>query len=418
MPSLATISSRFSLGVVLAIFPLLIAYYYGNDSAKTVALAINLSSYSSWLALGGYATVMRDFRLAKSTIEISKLNIVYQHLASFQSLGAVVLTVVIAIIYVQFAQPDYLTQSIFILGLIFGTIVQCSSFWLNLALGISYSKNNFVSVGLSVSILRLMAVLVVVVSSYFSNLPEVVLIASTAIFIFGSIMIYRYYNASVALPINERINNNKQLKALLLESIIYFKWSFLATAVFLLPITAIASISPNLLLPATIAFFLAGANQNLVAALITPQANGLLDGIGDLKVLKSYFYLTAKTTALVTFVMLLSTSLASLFMGKFIDSVSQENFLYMSMVLIIMSGIRALTLAPTQAAITLRKERLVMLSPILEAFASVIGVVVCWLLHKGDWIVGVFVLVVLIRIIVAWFVEAAQIAVHWELKSF
>lgn len=414
MPSLATISSRFSLGVVLAIFPLLIAYYYGNDSAKTVALAINLSSYSSWLALGGYATVMRDFRLAKSIIEISKLNVVYQHLASLQSLGAVVLTVVIAIIYVQFAQPIYLTNSIFILGLIFGVIVQCSSFWLNLVLGVSYSKNNFVSVGLSVSILRLMAVVVVVVGSYFSKKPEGILVAATILFIFGSIMLYRYYNASVVLPTNVRINNNKQLKALFSESIMYFKWSLLATAVFLLPITAIASIAPDLLIPATIAFFLAGANQNLVAALITPQANDLLDGVGNLKVLKSYFYLTAKITSIVTLVMLLGTWFASLLMGKYIDSGNQKNFLYMSMVLIIMSGIRALTLAPTQAAITLRKERLVMLSPILEALASVIGVVVCWLLNKGNWIIGVFVIVIIIRVMIAWFVETAQIIKNWE----
>ena len=150
MPGVATVISRFSLGIVLTALPILLAHFYGKDSAKTVALAINLSSYSSWLALGGYATVMRDFRLAENAFEKYRLSQIYRRLAFLQSVGALLLTVVIAGVYVKLAQPVYLSNSIdlLLIGLMFGVVIQCSSFWLNISLGISYSENRFIGLGI------------------------------------------------------------------------------------------------------------------------------------------------------------------------------------------------------------------------------------------------------------------------------
>ena len=412
--NLATVSSRFSLGAVLAFLPLLVAHYFGNELAKNVALAINLSSYSSWLALGGYSTVMRDFRLAKNAADISSLNNVYRRLASMQCVGAIILTTVIATIFVLLSKPYYLKYSSFVLSLIFGTIVQCSSFWLNLVLGRSYSKNKFIGVGLNVSILRFTAVIVVIFGSYLSNELESILIVTSVIFILSSIILYRFSTSTINLPINTDIQNNKQLKVLFIESIIYFKWSLFATAVFLLPVSAIAAIAPNLLLPATVAFFLAGANQNLVAAIITPRANSLLDGIGSLKILKSYYHYTINITLIVTLIMLLMTWLIGYFVNSHFKLENYYSYLYLSMALVAVSGVRALTLASTQAAITLKMERLVMLSPLLESAVSILGIAVCWYLNKGSWIVGVFLLAVVVILIVTISIESAQISNNWK----
>ncbi|UUZ74631.1 hypothetical protein LP414_19865 [Polaromonas sp. P1(28)-13] len=272
MPSMATVVSRFSLGIVLTVLPILFAHFYGNDLAKTVALAINLSSYSSWLALGGYATVMRDFRIAKNEFEKYSLNLIYKRLAVFQSIGAILLTSVISIAYVELVRPVYLIDSInlLLIGLMFGVVVQCSSFWLNVALGISYSSDNFVGVSMGVSILRILVLVVVFASSYIPINSEVILIVAMVFCGLGSLFLCRHYSIAPQAPGRDGNVKGKTFASLLAESVIYFKWSLLATAVFVFPITAISSANPDILLPATIAFFLVGASQNMVAALITP----------------------------------------------------------------------------------------------------------------------------------------------------
>jgi hypothetical protein len=331
-----------------------------------------------------------------------------------QCVGAIILTTVIATMFVLLSKPYYLKYSSFVLSLIFGTIVQCSSFWLNLVLGRSYSKSKFIGVGLNVSILRFTAVIVVIVGSYLSSELESILIVASVIFILSSIILYRFSTSTINLPINTDIQNNKQLKVLFIESIIYFKWSLLATAVFLLPVSAIAAIAPDLLLPATIAFFLAGANQNLVSALITPRANSLLDGVGSMKILKSYYNYTIKITIVITFIMLLMTWLVGYFINGYFKLENYYNYLYLSVALVAISGLRALTLASTQAAITLKMEKLVMLSHLLESAVSIIGIAVCWYLNKGSWIVGVFLLAVVVRLIVTISIESVQISNNWK----
>ena len=195
MPGVATVISRFSLGIVLTALPILLAHFYGKDSAKTVALAINLSSYSSWLALGGYATVMRDFRLAENAFEKYRLSQIYRRLAFLQSVGALLLTVVIAGVYVKLAQPVYLSNSIdlLLIGLMFGVVIQCSSFWLNISLGISYSENRFIGLGIGVSMVRILTLAVVLAGSYASINLERIFTAASFLCGLGTLFLYRRY---------------------------------------------------------------------------------------------------------------------------------------------------------------------------------------------------------------------------------
>ncbi|UUZ74632.1 hypothetical protein LP414_19870 [Polaromonas sp. P1(28)-13] len=141
------------------------------------------------------------------------------------------------------------------------------------------------------------------------------------------------------------------------------------------------------------------------------------DGVGDLAALKSYFLLTIKTSALVTAVVLSLVWLSGPFWGRYMDADNQQRFAYMATALIVMAGFRALTLAPTQAAIVLKKERLVMLAPVLEAFSSIIGISLCWFFKKGELIIWIFVLAVLIRVLVAGFWETGLIIRYWKSKE-
>lgn len=419
MPGVATVISRFSLGIVLTALPILLVHFYGKDSAKTVALAINLSSYSSWLALGGYATVMRDFRLAENVFQKYRLNQIYQKLALLQSVSALLLTAVIAGLYVKLAQPAYLSNSInlLLIGLVFGVVIQCSSFWLNISLGRRYSENRFIGIGIGVSLVRIITLAVVLAGSYGSMNSEGVLAAASFLCGLGSLFLYRRHRAvSKGLDLIEK-REKRSFAGLVLESSIYFKWSLLATAVFVFPVTAIASAEPSMLLPATIAFFLVGASQNIIAALITPQANSLQDGVGDISALKAFFVLTAKTSALVTLAALLLVWSLNPFLDTYVDTGSRRTFFPMLVVLIFMAGVRALTLAPTQAAIALKKEKLVMLSPLLEAGSSIVGVSLCWFLQRGDLIIWIFVLAVMVRLLVAGGMETGLIVSHWRSKE-
>ena len=419
MPGVATVISRFSLGIVLTALPILLAHFYGKDSAKTVALAINLSSYSSWLALGGYATVMRDFRLAENAFEKYRLSQIYRRLAFLQSVGALLLTVVIAGVYVKLAQPVYLSNSIdlLLIGLMFGVVIQCSSFWLNISLGISYSENRFIGLGIGVSMVRILTLAVVLAGSYASINLEGIFTAASFLCGFGTLFLYRRYRAvSKGVDLAGK-REKRSFAGLVLESSIYFKWSLLATAVFVFPVTAIASAEPTILLPATIAFFLVGASQNVIAALITPQTNSLQDGVGDISALKAFFVLTAKTSALVTIVALLLAWSLNPFLDTYMDKGSRQTFFPMVVVLVFMAGVRALTLAPTQAAIALKKEKFVMLSPLLEAGSSIVGVSLCWFLQRGDLIIWIFVLAVMVRVSVAGGLETGLIVSHWRSKE-
>ena len=419
LPGIATVISRFSLGVVLAALPLLLAHTYGKDSAKTVALAINLSSYSSWLVLGGYATVMRDFRLAEDEFEKYRLSHIYRRLAALQTVGAFLLTTAIAITYLKLAKPTYLADSmnLLLVGLVFGVVVQCSSFWLNISLGSSYARNNFVGIGIGVSAVRILTLAVVLAGSYISMSSESTLSAAAFFCVLGSLFLCVRFGFDANVSDQDTKYEFGSLVRLLSESTIYFKWSLLATAVFVFPVTAIASAEPSILLPATIAFFLVGASQNVIAALITPRTNRLQDGIGDLSALKAYFILTGKTSLMVTGVAFLLVWLLNPLLDKYVDSGGRQTFLTMTLVLISAAGVRALTLAPTQAAIALRKEKLVMLSPLLEAGSSIVGVSACWFFKRGDLIIWVFVLAVMIRVLAAGALETGLIVSHWRSKE-
>jgi uncharacterized membrane protein (UPF0136 family) len=415
---MATASARFSLGFVLAMMPILFAHLYDHNSAKTLALAINFSGYSSWLVFGGYATVMRDFRLADSDSKKHRLTTVYEYFAIFQSIGAIILTFGITVIYLDLHTPyvHVKEQEFLVTCLIFGVIVQCSSFWANLALGVGYSSGRFFGIGIGISVVRTSMLAVVAATSYVLSDPKTVLVVLTVLYSLGSLFLYRKHR--VKFPASElSIKANwVNLVSLFKDSTIYFKWSVLATAVFLFPVTAIASVSPDVLLSATIAFFMAGASQNLVAAFITPQANNLQDGVGDLEALKTYFYLTAKVSLLVTFLALFLLWCLEPFVKNVISSNEQDEIFLTTVVLIIAAGFRAWTSAPTQAAIALKKENLVMRSPILEALFSVFGVSVCWIFERGDLIFFVFVVSVLIRLFITIFFEISLITECWKVK--
>jgi hypothetical protein len=415
---MATAISRFSLGLVLAVLPILFAFFYDHNSAKIVALAINLSNYSSWLALGGYGTVMRDFRLMDDNLGKFRLNTTYQYLAIAQSIGAVFLTFIITITYIRFTTSSQFidTQNLLFISLIFGIAMQCSSFWINIALGISYSTGNFIGISVRATILRIVVLISIISVSYISVDPKIVLIISTILCSLGSIILYRKYSIKFEESNKNAIIKWQEFFRLLVKSAIYFKWSVLATAVFVFPVTAIAATAPDKLLSATIAFFLAGASQNLIAAFITPQSNSLLDGIGDLSVLKAFFLLTAKVSAIVTTAVLFVVWLLSPFMENLMPGTKQLGFMFMAVALLIASGFRAWTLAPTQAAIALKKEKLVLFSPILEALTSIIGVSLCWFFERGDLIFGIFILAVFIRLLVTGFWEINFIVRHWESK--
>jgi hypothetical protein len=415
---MATAISRFSLGLVLALMPILFAFFYDHDSAKIVALAINLSNYSSWLALGGYGTVMRDFRLMDDNLGKFRLNTTYQYLAIAQSIGAVFLTFIITITYIHFAASSQFidTQNLLFIGLIFGIAMQCSSFWINIALGISYSTGNFIGISVRATILRTVVLISIISVSYISVDPKIVLIISTILCSLGSIILYRKYSIKFEESNRNTIIKWQEFFRLLVKSVIYFKWSVLATAVFVFPVTAIAATAPDILLSATIVFFLAGASQNLIAAFITPQSNNLLDGVGDLSALKAFFLLTAKVSAIVTTAALLVVWLLNPFMENLMPGTKQLGFMFMAVALLIASGFRAWTLAPTQAAIALKKEKLVLLSPILEALTSIIGVSLCWFFERGDLIFWIFILAVLIRLLVTRFWEINFIVKHWGSK--
>lgn len=415
LTSIATICSRFSLGATLAIIPLLVANYFGNELAKNVALAINLSSYSSWLVLGGYATVMRDHRLAQNKIDMELINNQYKKLASLQCVGAIILTVLLASFFIIFLKPSYLNITSFILSLLLGVVVQCTSFWLNIVLGFSYAMNKFISVNFNVSILRFTSILIFLIGINFSKSFDAILLISSIVYIIGSIGFYLHYmTINSALVLNNNTNDKKRFMSLLKESLIYFNWSLFSTAVFLLPVSAAALIAPDLLLPITFAFFLAGANQNLVAALITPQANILLDGIGNLKALQEYYLYTLKTSLLVTSGMILLGFCIAYFGENFIKFSNYKDSIFLTVLFVGVSGLRSLTLATTQAAITLKMEKLVSLSPLFEAVASILGVVTCWYFSRGEWITYVFLVAVVVRLIAVIQLEYSKININWK----
>lgn len=410
-----TAITRFSLGLVIVSFPVVFSRLYGSDSATVTALALNLAGYSSWLALGAHASVMRDFRSTASVGEKVRLSRLYSLLAAAQSLGAIVLTVLIASTYVALTQPTYLVglRDLFLVGLVFGISVQATSFWLNVALGTSYSTNHFVGVGLAVSTQRVLSIVLAVAGATVGVELAQLLAGLAAYFVFSSAAVYYFYRTGSPQKPSMTEAKQTRLAQLVMDAAPFIKWSLLATAVFLFPVTAISAVAPQQLIPATAAFFLAGAIQNLIAAVITPRANTLQDGIGDLEILKSYFIFVTKIAFFVTVAMLVVLLASQPLCSKFFGGTMCSEFSYAAVILTIASGVRSITLAPTQAAIALKNERRFMLSPSLEALTSIAGVSLCWLLGAAHLIVWVFAVSALVRVGAAFIFEKRIIKSLW-----
>jgi hypothetical protein len=112
--------------------------------------------------------------------------------------------------------------------------------------------------------------------------------------------------------------------------------------------------------------------------------------------------------------MLIGVSFVNFFIS-YIFEVEQKYFsLTLSYILICAAGFRSLTLAFTQAAITLKKENLVMLSPLMEATASVLIVSICWLTKRGEYIVVGVSIAIAARLLIAKYIENPQIRTSWQ----
>lgn len=411
-----TAAARFSLGAVLALVPLLLFKFFGEATAHAAALALNLAAYCSLLALGSYVTVMRDVRSMTISGHIHVIR-GYERLAVWQTAGSFALLPASVGLFWLWNRDVFLSVDVvtFAAASLLGVLAQATTYWLNIACGLRYAQDRFVRVGVAVTMTRVGALMVIALAAVMGAPAQVALLSgSGALLLFSSGLYYLIRSgespSAQAVPGLDRYSPVHLLRG----SLVYVYWSLLALAVMSFPVTGIAAASAGLLLPATYAFFVVNAAQVLVAALITPHSNRLQDRIGQYDALYAYLRFTARSTLLVTL-----TGLAVVWAGApvwpvLIGPSAASAFLPMVSVLIIAFGFRSLTLAPTQAAIALKKERLVMISPVIEALLAVLGVALCSFWGKGEWILWVVVSSVLVRVGVAFVVEMPRIVEAWR----
>jgi hypothetical protein len=325
----------------------------------------------------------------------------------------------IASTYVWFVRPIYTADHYgqLLAGLTLGITVQAGAFWLNVALGMSYSRSHFVDIGLAVTVQRFLGVLLAFLAGFAGVQPMLLMAGLVGYFVLSSIVVFVRYRVSASATSQPTGSRSSSLAKLIIDSISFVKWSLLATAVFLFPVTAIAAIAPQQLVPATLAFFIAGAIQNLIAALITPQANTLQDGVGDTEVLKRYFFFTMKMVLCVTGSAVVVLVAAAPFCGTYLSDSLCGDFLNSAVVLSVAAGIRSITLVPTQAAIALKQEHRLMLSPTLEAAVSAVGVTLCWMFKSAHLIVWVFAVSVVVRVSCAYWIDRRIVSGLWVKKN-